>query len=885
MSVSPSRGGPPATSEAPLADISWDDLRLMVDGEHARPIAWSGQNLLFVSDPVSPAIHAKHLPPITKAPRTAHIPSRDQFSPIKFTLPLPPPILETPLSYSSATIVTVSSQSKHIYAYFPATQSHTATGGLGCVWEAQESVDTWSVIDFWHLPPEAGVVAMRWLGEEREWYSQSGIPLRASRHPHLGPKLHMNHPAFLVITEDHHAHLYFRPYPLPIEPSSQRFFSSLSVSLLSPTAAVSGQTEHAPVASMSPGGRRVCSKAAIGLGYNDWSVFVATRSSTEPNRSAEGDLAMTSVMGDLLPTSSANTPPTSWLRGGMWGEEDMIDLAEVEIDILSDEPCIVTTPLRTISTAQAGNQRLTHLLVTSHPPDTPTRHSNAEQSEVSCSFQVVAAFLGQAEHNQVKSNLVSWRLSKAPVVRTTSRSSSSSPSRNNPALSSPGTDWSCALSTQRMFEHGAITTAQIWDATGQILLCKLNMTPVPSLDQIDCLTIGEAAIVSSTTLENNPMFDPEAILRRKGKSSREFPLFVAASPHKTLLCTTSGTSHNPTLSISPAPRWRVNPGEPTDKLGNQTGSMRMISSAIALRLRQASGSDVSDVVRALWEVAPTNSLAEATGAIQTICQEVFVLLESHMEFDVFQPWLPDFIGILMVIYRWGPFKEMRSRWKTASEMCQLYASVRALDDSRSVTEGQGYDFTPLGIWELIQQARWLIERCENLLRTLVEWENRQFSDEMPSELVMAVHPFPLELLFRGLVHLNRLKAAAAELKKTENNQMAIFSLNSLIEEAGLDLPVFQKALQSAKEQVRNADIPNLKESLRQSLFALKTSDKLYLLLRRVAGECTQPQVLHRVRLFIHPDDLGRHHPENKNNPQLGERWSRYENMHEVRWKD
>lgn len=281
----------------------------------------------------------------------------------------------------------------------------------------------------------------------------------------------------------------------------------------------------------------------------------------------------------------------------------------------------------------------------------------------------------------------------------------------------------------------------------------------------------------------------------------------------------------------------------------------MISSAIAIQLRHPSGSDMSDVVRAIWEVIPTSSITEATVALQTIFKETFLLLDSPLEFDVHQPWLPDFVGMLLIVYRWAPFNEMRKRWKTASELCQLYASVRALDDSRSVSESNGYDFTPLGIWELIQQASWLIGRCENLLRTLVEWEGRQFSDETPSELILAVDPFPLELFLRALVHLNRLKAAAAALKKTENNQMAVFSLNNLMDEAGLDFVMFANALQSAKDLVRNSDIPNFKEHCRYSLLSLKTSEALFPLLRRVANEYTQPQVLHRVRLFIPPDDL------------------------------
>lgn len=52
-----------------------------------------------------------------------------------------------------------------------------------------------------------------------------------------------------------------------------------------------------------------------------------------------------------------------------------------------------------------------------------------------------------------------------------------------------------------------------------------------------------------------------------------------------------------------------------------------------------------------------------------------------------------------------------------------------------------------------------------------------------------------------------------------------------------------------------ADITNFKEHCRHSLLSLKTSEALFPLLRRVATEYTQPQVLHRVRLFIPPDDL------------------------------
>lgn len=133
-----------------------------------RPFAWSVHNLLFLSDPVSPAIHAKHLPPATSNSRNSDVSSQSQSYPVQFTLPPPTPIVERPHAYASATILVLSPQSKFLYAYFPPAQPHSSTGGLACVWETESSVDTWIIKDFWHFSVEAGVVAMRWLGEERE---------------------------------------------------------------------------------------------------------------------------------------------------------------------------------------------------------------------------------------------------------------------------------------------------------------------------------------------------------------------------------------------------------------------------------------------------------------------------------------------------------------------------------------------------------------------------------------------------------------------------------------------------------------------------------------------------------------------------------------------
>ncbi|CAE6389927.1 unnamed protein product [Rhizoctonia solani] len=256
----------------PVEDIAWEDLKLMLDENSVRPFAWSSHNLLFLSDPLSPTIHAKHLPPAAEPSRAPDVASQTHLYPLRFTLPPPTPIMEMAHAYGPATTLSVSPQDKYLYAFFPPAQPNVSTGGLGCVWGVEESLDTWIIKDFWHYPAEGGVVAMRWLGEEREWHAQSGPVLRPSRYPPLGPKLHHNHPALLVATGDYNLHLYFKPYPSVLDSSQptslHRFFTTLSVSLLSPTAAIQGQQDHLPVYDTTLGGKRVCIKAGIGLGYN-----------------------------------------------------------------------------------------------------------------------------------------------------------------------------------------------------------------------------------------------------------------------------------------------------------------------------------------------------------------------------------------------------------------------------------------------------------------------------------------------------------------------------------------------------------------------------------------------------------------------------------------
>lgn len=59
-----------------------------------------------------------------------------------------------------------------------------------------------------------------------------------------------------------------------------------------------------------------------------------------PSQFRDNSMPMPSAMTDLLPDDgTAQIAPINWLRSSMWGEEDFIEICEVEIDLISEEPC------------------------------------------------------------------------------------------------------------------------------------------------------------------------------------------------------------------------------------------------------------------------------------------------------------------------------------------------------------------------------------------------------------------------------------------------------------------------------------------------------------------------------------------------------------------
>lgn len=112
-----------------------------------RPLCWSQNSVIFTASLTQPIITGRH------------------FSSSKtFVLPSPSPILSSPASYESPSIITVAAGDEWLFAYFPRYDGD----GTGCLWKRGPQIDNWAVKEFWSFTSGGGVVAASWLGSPRE---------------------------------------------------------------------------------------------------------------------------------------------------------------------------------------------------------------------------------------------------------------------------------------------------------------------------------------------------------------------------------------------------------------------------------------------------------------------------------------------------------------------------------------------------------------------------------------------------------------------------------------------------------------------------------------------------------------------------------------------
>ncbi|KAG5647224.1 hypothetical protein DXG03_000759 [Asterophora parasitica] len=771
--MSPQKGN---SKERQKWQTGWWDFQPLTE-RSLKPVEWSTSSVIFSAHSAQPLVTARH------------------FSSSKqFIIPSPTPILTSPGSYGPPTAISVAPGDDWLFAFFPGRN----VGGIGCLWKRGSQIDSWSVKEWWTLPPGDGVVAASWLGTARERVV-GNTPDSSTRLPPRGPRTPMSSPMLLLVTQDHLVKIhYFRHYVPNM--------LVLSRSIAQPGATIEGSPQAGGDAIT---GIRQCFRAAIGLGYNESSILIATRSYYIPPPLIH-DPQFTSLNPEELGQPlAADIQAMEWES---WGEEATINLCELTIkynganigfvvDVLPPIPCGSSlAKLQFISIPPP-------LIDVQNPPSSPRKANNEKPL-----FYLVSSYLDFDDYTSPpKSELLVHSIAR----------------QLQPSSSSPKPTWKINKTATRSFTPSVVTFFS-------------NATIRSSRD--------------SSHLTDNEDYEPSPILCEAGRMGQDSPLDAVLSPNGALLCTISSSLWPVRTSVQSLPRLK----DPKDSSGNPLYPL-----AVPLASAVISGRPATDITRAL---------ALASTPIPDVLNTLYqanLILDGHNKAGFSHTWTLDLLGEIMAIYKEraldatdGEKENLTMRWRTAHNICSLAACNKAFEDCH---DGENYDLD--AVWQLIGLATWIVSFAEQMLKecvlsidlTLGDGEDKASVLDLQNPtpplktpiLLLLGHPFPLNILFTALSHVQKYRAYVGSLSaRGENSQIARDVLIDLVDSSGINFAALKAALVPTDE-MKAID----RDSCRRALVSCQPDQSMYLHLSKVIQKVTQPSVLNRPLLFIKPRDL------------------------------
>ncbi|TDL28517.1 hypothetical protein BD410DRAFT_781035 [Rickenella mellea] len=859
--------------------LGWWDLQPLVDGIK-RPIQWTRSSIILTAHPSLPQLVCLQFP------SNSH-----------FDIPPPPPLSSSPASYDPPSVIAASPLDDWIFAYFPGKDAD----GVGALWRRGLQLDSWTVKEWWTFAGGAGVVEAKWLGPERDWVvSEENKPTRL---PSLGPAIPQRNSILLLVTEAHIINVYY------IHPQNDAV-KMLSASLCRPCRMKDGDPRAINERVDGPRGMGLITHSAIGLGYNENSIIIATHSKAVP--SPPSDLYSPDTV-DLSLSLSA-TPPAfgqSLSHWESWDDENIIEICQVKLGFYGLALTLSTDPLPPIYLTPRPAAYLTDLVFVTSPPRpgarilyTPTQtharhpstpkaspamtHASTNQSpgkpfmrspgksgqskirmesrpdRSEAKMHLVCAFVDFGDYSsQPKSEMALHSFYFSPVVHPQSKPS-----------------WTHYNELSRTLPVGV---AAVFAPTPEFsppgdphfLVGVLDFEGVILKGTGREATIGKFRVVRVLDLTFSEKWEPSSIITAIGARGVDPPFSVTISPNRALLCTVSpSTKSIIRTSIHHYPTYRTaNNGTFGD---SESVPRRHLSNSLALAVHARK--DPSDIIHNLTSSSVTVRDVEVTleGAIQ--------MLETH-ESGSKEMWLVDMAGVALDVYRQKSVtaksdslrEDLQSRWQTAQDVCFIAAMNMAWEDC---LDGDGYDLE--AVWQLIGVSGWLMEFLEKILKECVLFSSAATTDGASGQgsapppendeddlfgstsspvpttslagppLLHLVHLFPLEHLHRVLNHVKQFRSYLGTLSaRAENAHIAKESIVDLAECCGINLNAFEQAVAEC--------VPDVKlmkpEYARSSFGAMRPSPGSYNTLRKLVSKIVDSNVIDKAHLFIKPDDL------------------------------
>ncbi|KAJ7285752.1 hypothetical protein C8J57DRAFT_1285700 [Mycena rebaudengoi] len=816
--ISPAKGK--AKEESHWSSGWWEYYALL---QNQRPLVWSSTSTIFSAHPTQPLVIARH------------------FSSSKqFVLQSPPTILATPSSYEPPTVISVAPGGDWVFAYFPGGE----IDGIGCLWQRGSPIDIWVMKECWPLKRGAGIVAASWLGGPREWTVDDSAS--AFRLPPRGPRTPITNPTLILVTEACHvAVCYLRAYLTP--------FKIVSHPLAEPGSI--GEVQSTPLQKTTPsetlnrfGGLKVCSRAAIGLAYDEHTIMVATRSRVLPSPSPAPRDSSLNSMNMALPLELDMPPsdPESPIEWEAWGEDPSIELSTVRLDFDGTMMTLSVKPLPPLHRPALG---LTNLVFIPSPPlpkiVTPSMSQTTSGKVV---MYLAATYLDFGDYtSRPKSEL---------VLHSLSRVSESRQSNDNGALL-----WTCSHEATRSFTDSVLTFAlpnvsrQSSSTFGLLVGILQSSGSLPR--GVKEVPIGAARMLRLPSLRNHERWESASIMSSVDTAGRELPLNAALSFNNALLCTTSSSPGPSQMSLHMVPKL-VKPAP-------DSGLVPPLTFPLANTL--LSGTTAADLSHILsLPSVPLDEVAESL-------YQAMVITRDHPDKSTLTSRS---LGLVVETYRVrarkaesvGDREILEARWQTALDVCSLMSCNTAFEDCK---EGDSFDLD--AVWQLVGLSAWVVSLLEKLLKecvlasdpTVARHDQGQgddlfgsvpsspaFESQSASIVLLLAHPHALKNLHTALSHVTSFRSKIGSLSPSEeNSQMAKSILVDLIDCSGVDLNALEPVLSDLLAETKRFSV----EETQRSLALCQPTNLMRSHLRNAIDKLAFPPIVDKPRLFIKPFEL------------------------------
>ncbi|KAJ7172400.1 hypothetical protein C8R46DRAFT_147163 [Mycena filopes] len=769
----------------------WWEYHALLDPTQ-RPVVWSSTSTIFSPHATQPLVTARH------------------FSSSKqFILPSPGPILTSPASYEPPTVISVSPGAESLFAYFPSGE----LDGVCCLWQRGAPIDLWRVKEWWTLNRGAGIVAAAWLGGPREWsVDEAESPTRL---PPRGPRTPVSNLTLILVTETRWVTVcYLRQYA----PSLRM----VSCPLTEPSSAGENHPNLVEQVSNRSGSIKMCTRAAIGLAYNESAIMVATRSRVLPSPGKDSSLTpmnLTLPLGLELPSSE----PDLVIEWETWGEDSSIELCEVRLDF--GGMVLSTIPLPPLRDSQLG---LTNLIFVPTPSSTPGSEPPPEI------LYLAASYLDFGDYTSTpKSELVLHALSRI--------------SEPVPDAVNELRHWACRPAATRSFTESVLTFvtfspsnqspstfglfAGIMNPSGPLFREKTRIKEV---------AIGVTKVLKLPELTDHERWEPGHIMSPIDNAGRDLPLNAVMSFNSSLLlCTTLSPVGPPRISLQTLP-----------KLIGKTSPSPPVSVRLAVSL--LSGTSTTDLSHLL--ALPSMTLDEVS---ETLFQAL-ILAENGQDKGTLT-WRA--LGVVLETYKMRAQKVgsevereiLEARWQTALDMCSIAACNAAFEDCK---EDDGFDLD--AVWQLVGLSTWIVGFVEKLLKECVLCSDLAPSQSNPSPtppssiLLHLAHPYPLRSLHAAVRNVTRFKNKIGSLSASEeNSQIAKSVLVDLLDCSGVDLAALEPVLSELLVEAKKIGV----EDTRRSQALCEPTGSMASHIRKAIETIAVAPIVNKPRLFIKPFEL------------------------------